>query len=477
MEFELDLTGLGIFLSGFPSDDPLAAAWWVLTHGGFVVLGALVLYFTAQLWLESRQEKYAATINYSLLAVDVPKDTMQIPTAVEHIFAALAATKINPNFKEKWWDGKTQVAFSYEVVSLGGYTQFLVRTPTDYRDMVEASIYAQYPDAEIVEVEDYVTRVPLDFDTDAYDLWGTEFELTAKDVYPIKTYQEFEHQLSEEFFKDPMAGLLEVFGRIKPDEDVWLQLIITPTGDDWKKRSKREVDSILKRSSGSGSGFSNFLLWLFVRMPAQLLYELTETLFAGIIEPQQRIEGGTSATAQVTLKVSDLTPGERKIIEAIEHKASKIGFLVKFRMVYWGQRDTFLKGRGVSGVVGAVQQFSGINGFKPSGRITTKADYFLKQSRINTKQRSVLSAYRKRSRKRGLGGFILNTEELATLYHFPVGSVKAPLVKKTEVKKAEPPSALPVFAPGRKSPLEPLPAPSHDGSVKAAAPDNLPFIE
>jgi len=39
---------------------------------------------------------------------------------------------------------------------------------------------------------------------------------------------------------------------------------------------------------------------------------------------------------------------------------------------------------------------------------------------------------------------ILNIEELATLYHFPVVSVIPPLIKKTGSKKAEPPFGLPV---------------------------------
>ena len=44
----------------------------------------------------------------------------------------------------------------------------------------------------------------------------------------------------------------------------------------------------------------------------------------------------------------------------------------------------------------------------------------------------------------GATPFMLCTEELATLYHFPTITVKAPLIKKAEAKRAEPPTALPV---------------------------------
>jgi hypothetical protein len=39
---------------------------------------------------------------------------------------------------------------------------------------------------------------------------------------------------------------------------------------------------------------------------------------------------------------------------------------------------------------------------------------------------------------------ILNTEELATLFHFPNFLVQAPAVERVEAKKAGPPTDLPI---------------------------------
>ena len=176
--------------------------------------------------------------------------------------------------------------------------------------------------------------------------------------------------------------------------------------------------------------------------------------------------------------MQQLTPGEKEIVTAIERKASKIGFKTKIRLIYWGRRETFLKGRGVAGVVGAIQQYTklNLNGFKNSKKLTTKAEYFLKQARINKKQRKILWHYAKRSNTRGHGaGFILNTEELATIYHFPVINVKAPSVKKSEVKKAEPPFSLPEYLPGK--PKEQAEVVAVGRAIKGAPPTNLPTIE
>jgi hypothetical protein len=50
-----------------------------------------------------------------------------------------------------------------------------------------------------------------------------------------------------------------------------------------------------------------------------------------------------------------------------------------------------------------------------------------------------------RSMWRGRMPFMLNIEELATLWHFPIEYVvKAPLIQKTPGRKAEPPTSLPI---------------------------------
>lgn len=462
-----------------PSHNPVMAAWYLFIHGGWLVVFLGLVWAMAQIWLNNRQALYSQSIDNILLAIDVPKETEQSPQAVEHIFASLASTYSRGNLYERWWQGKTTDSFSFEIVSLGGYTQFLIRTPVSYRDLIEASVYAQYPDAEITEVEDYVDRIPLDFDTEAYDLWGTEFQLNKPEVYPIKTYPEFEHQLSQEF-KDPMAGFLEVLSHIKADEDVWFQIVVTPTTPDWKNKAKKEIEKIIKQQTSSGNGLGRWLSYLFIQLPGKFIYTILETVLAGIIEPQASILTTLAGSEKQTERtVQHLTPGEKEIVAAIEHKASKIGFKTKIRLIYWGRRDSFLKGRGVAGVMGAIQQYTklNLNGFKPSKILTTKADYFLKQTRINKKQRRILSHYIKRSNSAGHGeGFILNTEELATIYHFPIVGVRAPLVKKAEVKKAEPPFALPEYRPGKRMLVPEVTAVSSP-SIKSGPPSNLPIVE
>ena len=56
----------------------------------------------------------------------------------------------------------------------------------------------------------------------------------------------------------------------------------------------------------------------------------------------------------------------------------------------------------------------------------------------------LFEAYKKRSLGTKSPKCIMNVEELATIWHFPMSHVKTPLVAKAASKSAEPPLGLPV---------------------------------
>jgi hypothetical protein len=110
----------------------------------------------------------------------------------------------------------------------------LIRCPEANRDLIEAAVYAQYPNAEISEVEDYAADVKAIFPNDDFDMWGAEIALTKPEAYPIKTYPLWEHSLTQTFL-DPMASMLEIMGRLQPEEQIWFQWVLSPIGDDcWR---------------------------------------------------------------------------------------------------------------------------------------------------------------------------------------------------------------------------------------------------
>lgn len=410
----------------------------VFLDGGWIFVLWMFLYGSWLFFVDWRRTKYAMAQTYCLLAIDVPKLNEQTPKAVEQIFSHFSGAYSNLDWFETYWLGKLQPKFSFELVSIDGYVQFLVRTPTKYRDLVEAAFYSHYPDAEIVEVVDYATRVPSKYPDPEYEIFGTEFILKKDSYFPLRTYIQFEHNLSEEYFKDPMSSVLEVMSSLKTGEQLWLQILCSPTDESWKDKGEEYADKML----GKKKPVKKSMVDQVMDMPMWWINETSTQMLGG------SLLGGNASTEEKKSdqpKMLALSPGERGVLEAVQMKISKIGFKCKMRMVYVAKRNVFNKGRFTS-IKGSLAQFSALNmnALKVYGPVTPKEDYFYQRWYSEGKKMLILAKYKSRSGD-GATSYIMNIEELATLYHFPVMQVKAPLVKKTEAKRAEPPSSLPTM--------------------------------
>ncbi len=416
--------------------NPFWITWTLFIKGGWIFFAYIIARYTPLYWLLRRRMRWEHHQEFMFLAVDVPKGNEQTPKAVENIFSHLAGAHGSVNMYEKWWKGEFQLSFSLELVSLGGYIKFIIRTPVKFRDLVEASIYAHYPDAQISEVEDYTSSVPRYYPNATHLMWATEFILVKQEAFPLRTYPAFEDKLSQEF-KDPMSSALEDLSRLQEGEQAWFQIIVIPIGQkEWPKHSQHLVDKML----GRGHAEAPSILERALMAPIDLLSGLVDFLTTSPGEHAEKKEEEKPPTFMT------LPTHEKAIIEGIGMKMSKIGFEVKMRFVYVARRELYFPARVVNGFIGAIKQFNTVdlNALKPDTKRWTKVNYDFQNFRLNYRRRNLMRYYRGRSERRGRNPFVLNIEELATLWHFPVMQVKAPQVKKTEAKRAEPPFSLPV---------------------------------
>lgn len=443
MEIVIDTSRIDRFMA-LPVDQML---WEFFINFGWIVLASIYIYAFLILYLGYIRAKWAnENLRFVLLAIDIPKSNIQSPKATENMFTYLAGAHGTSNFFEKWFEGQFQVSFSYEIVSLEGYTQFLIRTPTKFRKLVETSVYSQYSEAEITEVEDYVDAVPSKFPDEEYDVWGSEFVLANNWVYPIKMYTEFEDKSSpsEIMFKDNMAALMDLNSSLGPGEYFWFQIIVIPTGFDWVKESEKEIDKVIGRKSKTKKDLSDYLVE-GMGEASEIVYELWRD-----IEDKPKEERQPS--------LLELTPKQKKQIEAIQYKSSKLAFEAKIRVVYIAKKEVMDKAKVANGFVGYVKQFSALdlNAIKPDLKFTmTKTAYFSKKSRLIKRKNNIVRNYINRHDFSGKSPFILNIEELATLWHFPIeASVKAPLIQKAPGRKSDAPSDLPLSEDFTTKPLD-----------------------
>lgn len=406
--------------------------WWLW-------LFILLIFIARQLWLTYAQEYYRRSVKWSLLELRIPRELRKSPKAMEQVFTAIHALRNNySNFKEHWWDGEITLWFSCEIVSFGGEIHFYMWVPSKHRNMVETALYSQYSDIEVAEAgEDYISRLPPtaeELERSGYKFFGNELRLEKQDAYPIRTYVEFE-AIEEERQLDPIGATLETMARIKPQEILWLQILIRPTDESWKK---------------SGEA---------------LVKELKEKAKSEFLSP---------TSGKVTF--TERTPGEMDVMKAIERNVAKPGFETQIRYLYIAPPEIFDKNFGQRGLYSAMNQYASesLNRFKHNVKAWTKVSFWFWPHlfpglRARARKERIYSYYRQRKMyadpaspfaskvqemkafhwgfiAQKLGKMVLNTEELATIFHPPTNIVlTGPLIKRIEAKKGGPPAGLPIY--------------------------------
>jgi len=408
--------------------------WWVIAP--------VALFFTfREIWLKYVQTKFIDSIKWVLLEIKIPQEVKKTPKAMEQVFAALHGIKHGANFVDKWFNGKFQEWFSLEIISQGGQIHFFIRVLESFKNLAEAQFYAQYPDAEINQVEDYIDTLPSNIPGKDYDIWGTELVLTQKDAYPIKTYSYFFEESKEEERIDPLASLFEVLGSLTPEENIWVQVLARPADDKWRKEGEKLVEKLTGKKveiTKKGIILEEAHGWFDVTK------ESLHELFFGSLSKET-----IKKPEEKSLKslIAHLSPGQKEVVSSIEKNIAKLGFETVIRFVYWAKSDIFSKVN-VAAIIGSFKQFNtlNLNGFKPNKKISPSIDYWLKKRREFYRKVNVLNNYKKRYFPHGnfsKRGFVFNIEELATIYHFPGSFVKAPALSRVEAKKSGPPSSLP----------------------------------
>lgn len=411
--------------------------WWI-------VLPVPIWKIFYLVWEEYIDLMWAAGASRVVLEIIPPADTEKSPKIMEQVFHGLH-TYSGINKFEKYCGWRTnQDKFSFEIASHEGRVHFYISCPAGARNNVEAQIYAQYPDTEIFEVEDYVwTYTPKNLPNPDWDVWGSTLKLAKEDQLPIRTHKYFKEEVTGTMI-DPLSSMTEVMSAIGKDQHVWFQVVFTPISDSqWHPQSMSYINKLIGKEESTKKKKKSFFGYL-----GELLV-LPGNIFRGMwVEGAELTAPEMGSTEEEVVKedfnINKLSPDEQEKVKAVYENISKIAFGTTIRFIYTGKRDGFNKPLGVAGVMGAIKQFgdSNLNAFMPDPNSKTFALYHFTDSRLAFRQRKVIQNYRDRSFNQGT--FVFNIEELATVYHFPDMSVKSPNVSRVDAKKGNAPSNLPI---------------------------------
>lgn len=398
-------------------------ALWIAWKLWPLWLPLALLYAGLHTWMTYKQREWIKGQGSVLLEIFLPNEQMKSPAVMEIFMQTLHQTGVG-SLSDVFFKGRVRAWFSLELVSNGGEVHFYIWMHSKWKRMVETQLYSLFPNVEVREVPDYT--LPFKYDTVKYK-WSkmTHMVLTKNDAYPIKTYVDFglDKDPKEEYKNDPIAPMIEFLGSLRKGEHAWIQILVqghikeglkygrlTPVPD-WKSKANDEIKKIAKE--------------------------------AKFKTPDDK--GGDSKF---------LSEEQKKMIEAIERSIEKPAFDSMIRAFYFSEVEAN-NPNNIGGLLGSFKSFSSntLNGFKP----VSGADYdytwedFATLRRASN-ERDYLEAYKRRSHfavpfknHNDNKPFILTTEELATVWHFPSSMVVAtPTLTRIPSKKAEAPSNLPV---------------------------------
>jgi hypothetical protein len=349
--------------------------------------------------------------------------------------------------KEEFWQGAVWFWFSLEIVSIDGQVHFYIRTPTRVRSLIETQMYAQYPQAQVKAVEDYTLGVDEITPSSSWNAWGCEFKLLKPEAYPLKTYVDFglDKDPKEEFKVDPISPLVEFFGSLQKGEQAWVQFVITP--------SKKTY-----HTKGTWFGKHDWVAEARIQL-LKFLESFTST--------RQSADDPTHYGIEVR------TPKHlERAVDRMNQKVSKLGFDTGIRVMYVAKKDVYTVNRRKD-IRLIFRQYDApdINGLDRHN--STQGDAYSGVFPASTETvmflaNRMLHEYRERSFFHlpmrhhlfnvhkipwPLSGFVrayfhpvtfvLNTEELATLWHFPGQIMRVPTLERIESKEASPPTNLP----------------------------------
>ncbi|MDB5239319.1 MAG: hypothetical protein JWO00_654 [Candidatus Parcubacteria bacterium] len=386
-------------------------------------------------WMRYVRLKNFNSIKYTLLELKLPKDTFKSPLAMETVLHALHNTSDGSEFAQLW-KGETRPWYSLEIMSVEGEVKFMIWTEDRRKNNLMSALYSQYPGIEISEQEDYAKSVQ--FDPKVWKIWASEFAFTKANPYPIKTYVDYglDKDPKEEFKIDPLTHLIEWLGSLRPNEQAWFQFVVRAHKKDQKKPGTFWTKADLYREETA-------------KEIDKLLMRDPKSKFQGTEEVQTNPDG----TTKIVTKRPLISGGEQDIVTAIERKLTKLPFDVCVRALYIAKRSSFDTPFGIGGCISSMKQFNAehLNGFKPGGKqIPGQLDYpweDYKDTKRNYYSKRVLMAYRRRSAfypPYKSKTMVMNTEELATIYHFPGSVAATPSLDRVPSKKGTAPGNLPV---------------------------------
>lgn len=365
-----------------------------ITQFIYIVSGLIVLLvggLALALVIEKRKRGglIIRALNMSLFSIKIPRELKE-DISIEERKNKIAVmeqflSSIGALHDKRNRYGQPYIVLEMAVPFSDSEISFYLAVPKKYETFLEKQIYGFYPKAIVQKSEDYNIFSPTGFSA------GGFLKLEKNSILPIKTYKELE--------VDPLENISTALSKIaETGEGGAIQIVLKPASRNWNKFGL----SIIKKMN-QGQSFKDAIKRKVVPKPKK--------------DEQPQIQ-------------PQVTPDMQETIKYLQAKASKTGLEANIRILF----SSTSKERAdelMSHMEGSFQQFGSplLNSLKlekaKSGSLK-KLCFRFSFRLFNAKQK-----------------IVLNSEEVASIFHFPLTQLSSPKLKWLKSKESVPPTNIP----------------------------------
>lgn len=370
--------------------------WLLLLSLLALIVGAGVF---IPIYLASRKTRLRSSLGMSLFLIKMPRyekedekqkqpdffkpligKSSQLYSAFSHLHAR--------NMGDLFLYGYPRIVIEIASPSSEEEIGFYIAAPKSIESQVEKAVHGAYPEAHVEKIVEDYTVFNSENETAA-----SVVSLEEKEYLPVRTFQEFD--------SDPLGQIASALSKVPHYKGAAIQLIITPCKKRWYRNGKNIIEDLKKGKN--------------IRKAGQIFLPL-------LAESFKKEETAQKEKAEQVV--------DQDAVEAVSKKISRPAFYTNIRLV--ASAPTYEEAKGIlEELTHPLHQFDlpKSNSFK----IKEVPQRRMKKFLFNFTFRNFTTD----------SSIVLNTDELASLVHFPYPGFVLPGLKAMTSKEVPLPTALP----------------------------------
>ncbi|MBU2595743.1 type IV secretion system DNA-binding domain-containing protein [Patescibacteria group bacterium] len=369
-----------------------------------VVIAAVII---THLFIKQKKEenKILSASNLVLFRIKVPREIKLKEGEQQKTFVDLLSVseQLFASFHGIYQKGisrftGSQPTISLEITSFNNEVAFYVGAARELAALIEKQLHSYFQSSQIEKITEHKLFIPEEGYVSA-----RTFKASSSFVLPIRTYRLME--------ADPLNSLTSSISKMGPGESAAIQVLIKPLSNKWRGGSIKAIKLV---QEGKSPNMVSGAEWLskIGEFVSSLARSLSSSHNPPTIEPNKQ-----------------LTPMQEKQIQAIQEKANKVAFETQIRILASSGETEHAEAISQT-TASAFSQYSNPEGNSLVETTPKNKDNFIK-------------SYIYRFFEDGEPKMLLNTEELASIFHFPNQYVETPNLVLLSAKDAPAPTNLP----------------------------------